>query len=341
MSLPALADLRAALPGSHISLVVGAWSAEIARSAPVDELILWSAPWIGRADEGAASIRSLVSHAWSMHRHRPDLAIDLQGDLRAAILMFLTRARIRVGYANAGGIALLTDIVDLDESISWIEQNRRAVQRAVGAVSAPEIPAILTPSERDFAKRLFSHLGLEEKRPLVGIHPSGGRAIKQWDVMRWQELARRLQSESRATILVTGSSQDEPLARIVGQDLSLPVVSLTGRLSVRETLAVIAELDLFLSSDTGPMHMACAVGTPSVSLFGPSDPIRYFSGAQSRERHVVVLPDLWCSPCNLIRKPPRECRGPASPECMRRISVGRVYEEAARLLLQRTRISTR
>jgi lipopolysaccharide heptosyltransferase II len=332
MSIPALTDLRAALPRAHISLAVGAWSAEIARSAPVDELIVWSAPWIGRADEGAVRLRSLASRAWSMHHRRPDLAIDLQGDLRAALLMFLTRARIRVGYANTGGAELLTDIVALDETISWVEQNRRAVRRAVGAIPEQAPPPMLESNDRDFTKRLLAHLGLSERRPLVGIHPSGGRAVKQWDTMRWRDLARRLQSEHHATIILTGSARDASLARMISHDLPLPAVDLTGRLAVRETFAVIAELDLFLSSDTGPMHMACAVGTPSVSLFGPSDPTRYFSGAKTPERHIIVHPDLWCSPCNLIRKPPRECLGPTPPECLRLISVDRVYAESARLL---------
>jgi ADP-heptose:LPS heptosyltransferase len=106
-------------------------------------------------------------------------------------------------------------------------------------------------------------------------------------------------------------------------------VDLTGRLRLRETLAVIGALDLFLSPDTGPMHMACAVGTASVSVFGPSDPVRYFSG--QGPRHVVVRSDLWCSPCNLIRKPPVECRG-GMPECLRLVSGDDVYGAAVRLL---------
>jgi ADP-heptose:LPS heptosyltransferase len=83
--------------------------------------------------------------------------------------------------------------------------------------------------------------------------------------------------------------------------------------------------------------MACAVGTPSVSVFGPSDPLRYFSGGDGApgSRHVVVRPELWCSPCNLIRKPPGECAGPEPPECLRLVKVETVYREAARLLAAR------
>jgi ADP-heptose:LPS heptosyltransferase len=82
------------------------------------------------------------------------------------------------------------------------------------------------------------------------------------------------------------------------------------------------------------MHAACAVGTPSVSVFGPSDPGRYFSGGtgESGRRHVVVRAELWCAPCNLIRKPPSECDDGAPPECLRRVEVDDVHREAARLL---------
>jgi ADP-heptose:LPS heptosyltransferase len=101
-----------------------------------------------------------------------------------------------------------------------------------------------------------------------------------------------------------------------------------------ETMSVIAAVDLFLSPDTGPMHMASAVGTPSVSVFGPSDPQRYFSGGSGAagSRHVVVRHELWCAPCNLIRKPPAECAGPEPPECLREVRVEAVYAAAERLL---------
>ena len=165
--------------------------------------------------------------------------------------------------------------------------------------------------------------------------------MKQWGLERWATVASRLQRELGATILVTGSAADRALAERLGQELARKPVDLSGRLTLREALSVIANLDLFLSPDTGPMHMACAVDTPSVSVFGPSDPVRYFSGGdpvpggRPGSRHVVIRSDLWCSPCNQIRRPPRECSGTEGPECLRLVTAEEVGVAAVRLLRER------
>ncbi len=332
MSLPALADLRAALPNARVRLAVGAWSLDIAKGAPVDEVLVWSAPWVGRPSEGAATLGELARKARTLRRERLDLAIDLQGDVRASLLMRFAGARARVGYANTGGAYLLTHVVPLDETVSWVEQNRRALAVALGEVPRTAFDP-LTAADRTFANDLLRNLHLDDKRPLVGLHPSGGRLVKQWPPARWAEVAARLQRDFGATLLITGSAADRELAALVATRLPRKPLDLTGRLGVRETMALLARLDLFLSPDTGPMHMACAVDTPSVTVFGPSDPARYFSGGSGApgSRHVVVRAELWCAPCNLIRKPPAECAA-GTPECLKLVTVDAVYEAAARLL---------
>jgi ADP-heptose:LPS heptosyltransferase len=334
MSLPALHDLRRALPSARIRLAVGRWTEAIAKSAPVDEVLVWSAPWVGRAAEGADRLVALAAGARALRVAPIDLALDLQGDVRANALLALTGARRRAGYANTGGAWLLTDVIPLDETVSWVEQNRLAVAQVLGRPPGIGRPDPLTPADHDFGRQLFASLALEARRPLVGLHPGGGRRVKQWDVARWAAVAGRLQREFGATVLITGGEADRPLAEGVARGLPARAVDLTGKLTVRETLAVIAGLDLFLSPDTGPMHMAAAVGTPSVSVFGPSDPARYFS-APPGPRHVVVRHDLWCSPCNLIRRPPSECAGDEPPECLRLVTVEDVYAAAAGLLRAR------
>ena len=334
MSLPAIRALRDALPEAKIRLAVGAWSKEIAQDAPVDEVLVWSAPWVGRKDEGASSLVSLFQVARSRAATRPDLAIDLQGDSRAMWLMAATGARARAGYANTGSAALLTAIADLDEDVSFVEQNYRAIEAALGR-AVPRKPFRWLDEERRArgAALLAGHLseaGLSRKGPLIGIHPGAGRRIKEWPVERFVELGRRLVKEKDATLVVTGSFGEAARAGAISAALQGAALDLSGRQTLGALAEVMSACDAFVSCDTSAMHFACALGLPSVAIFGPSDPRRYFSGGDqgfgSGQRHIALAPALWCSPCNLIRRPPRECDLAPVPECLDQITIAAVFD---------------
>ena len=340
MSLPALHALREALPEAKIRLAVGEWSREIARDAPVDEVLVWSAPWVGRQDEGASSGAQLWRAALSRRATRPDLAIDLQGDLRAMWLMSATGARARVGYANTGSASLLTTVVELDENVNFVEQNRRAIAVALGR-DAPRKPFTWLDHERrargqeQLAAALGSS-GLVKTGPVIGLHPGAGRSIKEWPVSRFIELAQRLVRDKNALLVVTGSAAETGKADALARALPGAVLDLSGKLGLRSLAEVMSAFDAFVSGDTSAMHFACALGLPSVAIFGPSDPGRYFSGSDqgfgSGGKQIVVSPDLWCSPCNLIRRPPLECDEVPTPECLSQISVERVFQATVDVL---------
>ncbi len=340
MSLPAIGALRDALPEAKIRLAVGEWSKEIAQDAPVDEVLVWSAPWVGRKDEGARSLVSLFQVARSRVALRPDLAIDLQGDSRAMWLMAATGARARAGYANTGSAALLTAIADLDEDVSFVEQNYRAIEAALGR-AVPRKPFRWLDEERRArgAALLARHLteaGLFPKGPLIGIHPGAGRRIKEWPVERFVELGRRLVKEKGATLVVTGSSGEAARAGAISAALQGAALDLSGRQTLGALAEVMSACDAFVSCDTSAMHFACALGLPSVAIFGPSDPRRYFSGGDqgfgSGRRHIALAPALWCSPCNLIRRPPEECDRAPVPECLDRITTAAVFDATVSVL---------
>lgn len=340
MSLPAIRALRDALPEAKIRLAVGEWSKEIAQDAPVDEVLVWSAPWAGRKDEGASSLVSLFQAARSRRARRPDLAIDLQGDFRALWLMAATGARARAGYANTGSAGLLTAIADLDEDVSFVEQNYRAIEAALGR-AVPRRPFRWLDEERRArgAALLAGHLaqaGLSRNGPVIGIHPGAGRRIKEWPVERFVELGRRLAREKGATLVVTGSAGESARAGAITAALQGAALDLSGRQTLGALAEVMSACDAFVSCDTSAMHFACALGLPSVAIFGPSDPRRYFSGGDqgfgSGRRHRALAPALWCSPCNLIRRPPAECDSAPVPECLGQITTAAVFDATVDVL---------
>jgi ADP-heptose:LPS heptosyltransferase len=190
---------------------------------------------------------------------------------------------------------------------AWLEHPRH---------SGKSLRLRLPASSRERAERLLAPAA---GSLCIGVHASGGRLVKQWHGGRFAEVATALGREYGATIVLTGTSHD---AGIVGEvEAAVPagvrVLNLCGRADLLDLAAVIERLAVFISGDTGPMHLAAAVGTPLVALFGPSDPVRY---APRTATSRVVRTDLPCSPCNRIRLPPERCRGHV-PDCLDAITV--------------------
>jgi ADP-heptose:LPS heptosyltransferase len=171
--------------------------------------------------------------------------------------------------------------------------------------------------------------------PLVGIHPSGGRPVKQWDMASMAAAATAVARRLGAAVVLTGTPAERPLADAVRQGLpaDVRVVDLVGRMGLGPTAAVLERLTVFISSDTGPMHIAAALGTPTVGIFGPSDPKRWGPlGPHTR----VVRAGIWCSPCNLIRNPPARCQGHV-PDCLVAVTPDMVAAAAFEVVDERTR----
>jgi ADP-heptose:LPS heptosyltransferase len=204
---------------------------------------------------------------------------------------------------------------------------RQLVARAAGRPVSPRSPlAPLAPPDTDalFAVRLVGR----SARPLVGIHAGGGRESKQWHLDRFAAVAQRLAQARHATIVLTGSDADRPMVEEVRRRLGVtPVIPAVG-FGLTELAAVLARLDVLVTSDTGPMHLASAMGTPVVALFGPSHVERYGPLA-ARQRILRV--DLPCSPCGRVRLPPQRCRGHV-PDCMDGIQVDAVVTAVVELL---------
>jgi lipopolysaccharide heptosyltransferase II len=335
MALPAMADVRAHAPDAEIDLIVGGWNARLASAMPaVTRVETLDARWLAR-DEGGLGLRSLLASARRWRGRRYDLAINFEPDVRSNLLLVASGAAWTAGYRSGGGGALLDCALDYDTRAHTTDNARRLVAATFG--SAPAVPSgrpglVLPESARAQAEgRLVGARG-----PLVGIHVSGGRAIKQWEPDRFAEVARRLIHTVGATIVLTGSPADRSLVESVRRSLpEASVIDVSGDLDLLAVGAILERLDLLVTGDTGPMHLAAAVATPIVAVFGPSDPVRY---APCGPHDRVVRVDLPCSPCNRIRRPPARCVG-HTPDCLDLVSADRVFT-AAMSVLDRSRRDT-
>jgi ADP-heptose:LPS heptosyltransferase len=321
MTLPALAELRRLAPAATIDLVVGSWNAPLASAIrDVDTVETMDAAWLVRGSGGAA-IPALLRQAAAWRRRHYDLAINFEPDIRTNLLVAASGARRRIGFSTGGGAPLLDLAIEHDPRIHTTDNAVGLVRAAFDAPAAASRRAtIAVPAESQ--RRADALLAPVQRSLTIGVHVSGGRPIKQWPEDRFAEIASRLAHERDAAIVLTGSADDRAMIDAVKAKLpSNRVINVSAGEDLLTVAGVLARLNLLVTGDTGPMHLAHAVGTPVVAIFGPSDPVRY---AIRDTRSQVVRVDLPCSPCNRIRLPPARCAG-HTPNCLSFITTAQVW----------------
>lgn len=339
MTVPAIQAVRALAPQASIDLVVGSWNEPLARLIfEVDRVEVMDASWLARASASQPA-SALVQQSIGWRARRYDLAINFEPDIRSHLLMALSGARRRVGFDAAGGGPTLTTRLRFDPTGHTAAASLALVAAAFDRDAPALEAAYLRPIERSQRARIVvpSAAGAvaadrldTAAHPLIAVHASGGRPIKQWPPERFGDVAARLASDFGATIVLTGTSGDRDLVDAVRQRIPVGarVIDLTGALDLVGLAAVLQRVSLLITGDSGPMHLADAVQTPVVAIFGLSDPRRY--GPLLGGSRVVRI-DLPCSPCNRVRRPPERCVG-HTPDCLRGIQIEDVVHAAASVL---------
>lgn len=336
MSAPAIAAVRAFAPDATIDLVVGSWNASIARLIPgIDRVETLDAAWLARGSAGALGLRALMARARTWRSRGYDLAINFEGDIRSHLLVALSGAPERAGFTMAGGGPLLTRPFEFDPREHTTHNAWRLVRDLFGmlGVRGPGRAGASPPFRLDLPalarERAAALVGRETR--VIGLHASGGRAIKQWPAARFADAAGRLARAMEATLVLTGSPGDRALVDEVRAALpaDINVIDLCGELDLPILGAVLERCRLLVTGDTGPMHLAAAVGTPIVAVFGPSIPARY---APIATAHRIVRIDLPCAPCNRIRLPPKRCQG-HTPDCLEGVTADMVVSAGLDLVV--------
>ena len=306
MSLPSLEALREMKPRARICVLTRAAFADLYRGASaVDEVLLHE----------RGGLRPWVRTVREVRRRAFDLAIVLPRSFSSAFLVFSARIPRRVGYGGEGRSSLLTDPVErLAEKRHRVHLIHHLLT-ALGDPPPPRAPRLeLLPEARDWAAKELPG------GPWIALNPGATYgAAKQWLPDRYVELGRRL--AKRARIAVVGGPSEADLGDAVARDVG--GLSLAGRTSVSQLAAALARCALVVTNDTGPMHVADAVGAPVVAVFGPTD---WIETPPYGKKHRVVRHPLPCAPC-LKRTCPL-----GHHDCMKRLDTEPVYRACLELL---------
>ena len=326
-ALPAVHALKTRYPWLPISWVVEDRCAPILYRCPhLKEVIVFPRQTIKFLWEKGEKGKAL-SHLWEflkgLRARKFSHSIDLQGLAKSALMVMAAGAKERIACTGLKeGSSLITRSVPEGEGIHAVERNLKVAEFLGAGVKEAYFPIILQEEEKDRAEALLC--GDEEKKPLVGLHLGASLPQKTWSFGKWQELIGELQHQEKGLGLVLlGLERDRDLAENLMAGAEDPLIDLTGKTGLFELAAVLSLLRVLVSGDSGPLHIAAALGIPVVGLYGPDHP--RFTGPYTG-RGVVIQKGLSCSPC--YKRP--SCAAPYP--CMEAISAGEVLEAVKNFL---------
>jgi heptosyltransferase-2 len=329
--VPALRALRRLLPHAHITLVSRLGTADIFLDADcADEIMIYH----------RSGLRSAWQQVGKWKRHQFDVAVLFQNAFEAAAIAFMARVPARIGYDTERRSFLLTHPVP---SPAWKNERHEVfyylnivngLQQALSGTTSletmePEFALLVSEDRKRKALEFLRHYGIDKGQPLVLLCPgSVNSRAKRWPPERYAALADQCIGAG-ATVALIGSPGEKEVSENVRAHANSAFVMLTGQTSVAEVTALISVADLLVTNDTGPAHIGAALGTPTIVIFGPTNPVttRPFGPAGEFIRHP---PD--CAPCML-----RDC--PIDHRCMTAITPAEVFEQAVRLMRLRLKVS--
>jgi heptosyltransferase-2 len=319
MTLPALAAIRMTWPVAKLFVLAKPWVAEVyRRSSDVDEVILFEEP--GRH----AGIGGKWRLAAELRRYRFDCAILLQNAIEAAIIARLAGIPFRAGYNTDGRGFLLTHSVGRTSAIRGVHQIDYYIEmvRALGCLPAGR-SVHLRRDDNGVSEKFFNEWGIRTGHPLIGLAPGAAFGpAKKWYPERFAAVVDRLIDDTGAQAILFGSGGDRESTTEVRKNARHPLIDIAGRTNLGEAIALISRCDLFISNDTGLMHIAGALGIPMIAIFGSTNPK---TTSPTGEANIVIHRDVPCSPC---LKP--IC--PTDFRCMDLIGVDEVYRAARELM---------
>jgi heptosyltransferase-2 len=335
MTIPAMREMNRIFPDAHITLYTRSWAEGIFRDADfVDEIVSF--------DRKKRSITALTDEAALISRDGYDLAVIFPNSFESALVNKLAGIPRRIGYNKDLRGLLLTDPIPVPEWKNrrhevfyyWelvAETEKRVLGRETIGNSAPDISLAVSDQRKSDARTFIEAAGGDLSRITIALGPGATNSrAKQWPAERFAALSDRLLNDLAANVLLLGSGEEAVITGRVAGTVGRRPIDLAGKTGLAEACAVLSVSDLFISNDMGLAHVAAAVGTPTVVIFGPTNDATTRPFA---DNSMVLRRPVECSPCML-----RDC--PIDHRCMTGISVDDVLSAAVSQLSPSSAIIT-
>jgi lipopolysaccharide heptosyltransferase II len=320
MCTAALRALRANRPDLRIVAVAKSWVADIIRHSPdIDSLLIY------QHRRGILRLSDTIRITRTLKRENAAAAILFQTAFESALMAYLAGIPIRIGRKTDHRGPLINHPVVLDEEVlsrHQVHHYMAVTKSAVGSFSSPYDPVVtLSQHDRDHAGQLMK--SISQAGPVITLAPGAAYgSAKRWPPERFSQFATLARESWNARLILCGGPGDMSLADDIQSGTNQPILSVAGKVPLLTQAALIEESDVCISNDSGLMHLAAALGTPVVALFGPTKP--GITGPWGDDHQILHNP-VPCAPCRH-----REC--PTEHLCMRSISANHVLMTAAKII---------
>lgn len=326
MTTPALGVLRERFPRAEITLLANPLVAQLFSPHEwVDRVITFERNGVHK---GIAGRLRLAAH---LRAQAFDAAIILPNSFESALIPWLAGIPVRLGKSSDGRSLLLTARYHQDSATPLAHEVEYylGLLRHFGISGRADKPFLsVTADEERAAQKLLAGHGIGPEDFVLGINPGAAfGSAKRWYPERFADVARQLSQRTGARVIVFGGPGETDIAAQIEQQLGDTCLNLAGKTSVRALMALIGRCNLFVTNDSGPMHIAAAFGVPLVAIFGSTD---HATTSPYTEKAVIVRKDMECAPCKL-----REC--PSDHRCMQAVTADDVVNAALQLMKTHTR----
>lgn len=321
MTIPALRGLRRIFPDAEITLYTRSWAEGIFRDADLIDKIL-------TFDKTKSKIKDALTQTKELKQHEFDLAVLFPNSFETALIAKMSKIPRRFGYAKESRSFLLTDAIEIP---SW-KNERHEVFYYLNLVAEiekeyfgtktvlenePLIDLKVSGERRNEAQKILEKSGVDPSKKTValGVGSTNSRA-KRWPAERYAKLNDLLQTELDANVVLVGAKDEAEVSEEVFAKSEKKPIILTGKTNLAEAVAVLSEIDLLVSNDMGLAHIAPAVGTKTIVIFGPTN-----ERTTQPLGSEIIRKAVDCAPCML-----RDC--PIDHRCMTQISPDEVFEFA-------------
>lgn len=319
MQIPAMRELRRIFPDAHITLHARGWATGIFEDANfIDEIKTF--------EPEASAFKTVLKQAKIWRENRFDLGVVFPNSFESALIGKLGKVRRRFGYAKEGRSFLLTDAVKIPE---WKNQRHEVFyylnliaeieNEFFGTITVldgePRFDLKVSQERKLRARKVLEENGVDLSRKIIAFCAGSTNSnAKRWHAESYAELNDKIQTELSANVILIGAKNELEVSLAVEEKSKIKPIVLTGETDLAEVAAILSLCDLLVSNDTGPAHIAAALETKTLTIFGPTNPL-----TTRPWNSEIIYKNVECSPCML-----RNC--PIDHRCMTRVSAAEVFE---------------